>query len=73
MEMLRDILTLKMAAEMLDVTGPAVQKAIEDGRLAATKMGGAYLLERSEVERYRRERKLTGPRKVRPRSLATAS
>jgi excisionase family DNA binding protein len=55
-----------MAAEFLQVSRSAVLKAISDRRLVAEKMGRDYLIERDELERYHRERKLTGPRKQRP-------
>ncbi len=51
---------------MLDVTLSAVQKAIHKGRLKASQLGRDWLIEREEVERYQRERRLTGPRKHRP-------
>lgn len=59
-------MTTNLAARELHVSRSAVLKAIDDGRLVAVKVGRDYLIEREEVERYRRERKLTGPRKHRP-------
>lgn len=55
-----------MAAETLQVSRSAVLKAIADGRLAAKLIGRDYLIDPDELERYRRERKLTGPRKHKP-------
>lgn len=60
-----------MAANVLQVSRSAVLKAIGDERLVAEKIGRDYLIERDELERYRRERKLTGPRKHRPAPDAT--
>ena len=59
-------MTTNTAAHELQVSRSAVLKAIGDDRLAAEKVGRDYLIERDELERYRRERKLTGPRKQRP-------
>jgi excisionase family DNA binding protein len=66
LDFVKDPVTTKQAAEMLQVSLSAVQKAIQKGRLTAESLGRDNLIERDEVERYRRERKLTGPRKNRP-------
>lgn len=59
-------MTTNAAAEVLQVSRSAVLKAINDKRLTAKKVGRDYLIEHDEVERYRRARKLTGPRRNRP-------
>lgn len=59
-------MTTNAAALELQVSRSAVLKAIDDGRLKGKKVGRDYLIEREEVERYRRERKLTGPRRIKP-------
>lgn len=64
-------MTTNAAALALQVSRSAVLKAIDDDRLKAEKVGRDYLIEREEVERYRRERKLTGPRKQQPRKPPT--
>jgi excisionase family DNA binding protein len=66
LDAVKDPVTTQQAAVMLDVSLSAVQKAITHGRLKAEQMGRDKLIERDEVERYRRERRLTGPRKRRP-------
>lgn len=66
LDFVKDPVTTQRAAAMLDVSLSAVQKAIKNKRLAGEQIGRDYLIEREEVERYRRERKLTGPRKRRP-------
>lgn len=66
LDLVKDPVTTQQAALMLDVSLSAVQKAIKHGRLTAEKIGRDKLIEREEVERYRRERKLTGPRKRQP-------
>lgn len=66
LDAVKDPVTTKQAAAMLDVSLSAVQKAVAKGRLTGEQLGRDYLIEREEVERYRRERKLTGPRKRRP-------
>lgn len=66
LDLVKDPVTTQQAAAMLDVSLSAVQKAITHGRLKAEKIGRDKLIEREEVERYARERKLTGPRKNRP-------
>ena len=66
LDLVKDPVTTMQAAVMLDVSLSAVQKAVAQGRLTGEQYGRDYLIEREEVERYRRERKLTGPRKRRP-------
>lgn len=58
----KDPVSTKQAAAMLDISLSAVQKAIQKRRLKAEQMGRDNWIEREEVERYLRERKLTGPR-----------
>jgi excisionase family DNA binding protein len=66
LDLVKDPVTTKAAAEMLQVSRWAVLKAIHERRLTAEQFGRDYWIERDEVERYARERKLTGPRKRRP-------
>lgn len=66
LEFVKDPVTTQQAALMLDVSLSAVQKAVQKGRLKSERMGRDNWIEREEVERYRRERKLTGPRKIKP-------
>lgn len=66
LDAVKDPVTTLQAAQMLDVSLSAVQKAIKRRLLAAEQIGRDKLIEREEVERYRRERKLTGPRKTPP-------
>lgn len=66
LDFVKDPVTTQQAAVMLGVELSAVQKAIKFKRLKAEKIGRDNLIEREEVERYARERKLTGPRKHRP-------
>lgn len=66
LDLVKDPVTTQQAAAMLQVSLSAVQKAIQKGRLKAEQMGRDNWIEREEVERYLRERKLTGPRKRRP-------
>lgn len=70
LEAVKNPVTTDVAAEMLDVTRWAVLKALKDKRLAGVKMGRDFVIELEEVERYRRERRLTGPRSRRPRPPA---
>lgn len=72
LDFVKDPVTTKTAAQMLDVSRWAVLKAIASDRLAAEQLGRDWLIEREEVERYRRERKMTGPRKHRPPPPADA-
>lgn len=67
LDFVNDPMTTQQAAAMLDVSLSAVQKAIQKGRLKAEQLGRDNLIEREEVERYQRERRLTGPRKTQPR------
>jgi excisionase family DNA binding protein len=66
LDAVKDPVTTQQAAAMLGVTLSAVQKAVQKERLKAERMGRDNWIEREEVERYRRERKLTGPRKSPP-------
>lgn len=66
LDLVKDPVTTREAAAMLAVTRWAVLKAIKHDRLTAEQFGRDYAIEREEVERYRRERKLTGPRKSPP-------
>jgi excisionase family DNA binding protein len=66
LDFVKNPVTTHQAAVMLDVSLSAVQKAIQKGRLRAEQMGRDNWIERAEVERYRRERRLTGPRKRPP-------
>lgn len=66
LDFVKDPVTTQQAAAMLDVSLSAVQKAIQKGRLKAEQLGRDNLIEREEVERYLRERKMTGPRRNRP-------
>ena len=66
LDFVKEPLTTQQAAAMLDVSLSSVQKAIARGKLKAELMGRDNWIEREEVERYLRERKLTGPRKRKP-------
>ena len=66
LDLVKDPVTTKAAAELLEVSRWAVLKAIHEDRMKAEMMGRDYWIEREEVERYQRERKMTGPRKHRP-------
>lgn len=65
---MKNPVTTDVAADILEVTRWAVLKAIKDKRLAGIKAGRDFFIEMDEVERYRRERRLTGPRKRQPRT-----
>ena len=66
LDFVKEPLTTQQAAAMLDVSLSSVQKAIARGKLKAELVGRDNWIEREEVERYLRERKLTGPRKRKP-------
>lgn len=72
LELVKDPVTTKQAAAMLDVSRSAVLKAISHKRLQAEEFGRDYWIEREEVERYLRERKMTGPRGSRNRPTPPA-
>jgi len=67
LDIVKDPVTTQQAAVMLEVSLSAVQKAVQKGRLKAEQIGRDNLIEREEVERYLRERKMTGPRGSRNR------
>lgn len=70
LDLVKDPMTTKAAAELLSVSRWAVLKAIHEDRIKAEQFGRDYWIERQEVERYLRERRLTGPRKRQPRPPA---
>ena len=59
------MVTVAKAAELLDITPDAVRRAIQQGRLPATKYGPrAIMLRREDVDRYKATPRGTGrPRK----------
>lgn len=63
-----ELLTVEQAGQELEMHPAAVRKAIGSGRITATRYGARLLLiARSEVERYKRERRPAGrPRRSRP-------
>lgn len=60
------LVTTTQAAELLGVSRVAVSVALKQGRISGTMIGRDWAIEREEVERYLRERKMTGPRRTRP-------
>lgn len=66
LDFVADKVTSQQAAAMLDVSLSAVQKALQAKRLQGERIGRDWLIEREEVERYLRERKMTGPRRKPP-------
>jgi excisionase family DNA binding protein len=58
-----ELLTLRQAADSLGITPDTLRAQVHRGRLKATKLGRDWLVERSELIRYRRESKraTTGP------------
>jgi excisionase family DNA binding protein len=73
LDLVKDPVTTNEAAAMLSVTRWAVLKAIQKGRLKADEFGRDWAIEREEVERYLRVRKMTGPRKLGRRPLPPAA
>lgn len=72
LDAVKDPISTNDAAVMLSISRSAVQKAIKLRRLKAERMGRDNWIEREEVERYLRERKLTGPRKHPPADPASS-
>lgn len=62
LDLVKDPVTTRQAAELLQVSLSAVQKAISRGHLPAESLGRDKFIEREDVEKYRRVRKMTGPR-----------
>jgi excisionase family DNA binding protein len=50
-----DFLTTKQAAEILEIEPFSVSKAINRGKLHAVKFGTQWMIERDEVDRYKKE------------------
>jgi excisionase family DNA binding protein len=49
-------MTVREAAEYLGLSPTTVRNQINNGALAATKVGRDWLIERHEADRYRRDR-----------------
>ena len=49
-------LTTGQAADLLNLTDRGIRKAIADGRLEATEVGGRYRISREDLEHYRAAR-----------------
>lgn len=49
---LSEYLTVPQAASLKLLTGQAIRKAIRDGRLAATKVGTAWLIHAADLALY---------------------
>lgn len=49
------LMTLRSASERLGITPDTLRAQIRRGRLRAKKLGRDWLVERAEVDRYRRE------------------
>ena len=57
-----ELLTTKQAAAELGMTDVGVRKAIQDGRLAAQRVGRDYAILRKDLEKYRQQVPTTGGR-----------
>lgn len=53
-----NILTTEQAAKILEIEPVSVIRAINRGRIKAVKLGVQWIIERDEVERYKRERRV---------------
>ena len=60
------LLTTKEAAGLLGVTPARIRHLIKQKRLIAEKRGRDHLLEDSEVQRFRKSGRLSGPKGGRP-------
>ena len=56
------LMTMRQAAEALGLERTAVYRAAYQGRLAVERYGRTMMVRRSEVERYRREKRHAGGR-----------
>jgi len=65
------LMTTKEAAQILGVTPVRVRQLIKDRRLVAEKRGRDHLLEDREVDRFKRNGRLSGPKGGRPRGSGT--
>jgi len=52
-----EVLTLKQAAERLELSPTTLRFQVHAGKLRATRAGTLFLVTATEVERYRREHK----------------
>lgn len=57
-----EMITVKRAAELLDITESGVIAAIRREALKAEKFGNTWALSKNDVLRYRETRAPTGPR-----------
>lgn len=51
MEALKDFYTVLEVAKLLGINAQSVRKRIKSGTIEATKLNGAYLISKEEVER----------------------
>ena len=51
MEVLKDFYTVLEVAKLLGINAQSVRKRIKSGTIKATKLNGAYLISKEEVER----------------------
>lgn len=66
-----EMLSLKQAAERLDVAYSTLRRQAKSGALRATMIADSYVVTAAEVERYRRENKgKTGPKPRKPKEGA---
>ena len=60
---LTDPLTVTDAATLIQIDPSVLRRAIKRGRVAATRVGAMWLIERAEAERYRDSERRPGPRR----------
>lgn len=75
MEMLEELvlpgwMTVDEASTTLDVSRQAVMQAAVRAQFSRRRIADVLLLSRTDVERYARERRPTGPRRRRPAEAA---
>ncbi len=64
------LLTTKEAAQILSVSSARVRQWIGESRLRAEKLGRDHLIEKAEIERFKKNGRRSGPRGGRPKRTA---
>jgi excisionase family DNA binding protein len=59
------LVTVPEAAKLLNITPAAIHKAIKRGRLPYLKLGGVFLIQRTDLIHYRKSKSVGGrPKKI---------
>lgn len=57
LEVGNDLLSMTEAADLLEITRPAVHQALKEGRLRGRRVGNAWVIKKADAEAYLRDRR----------------